>query len=153
MKTRLFSVIHSGRMIDHRHKLKREKFRLARRNFHSKHSQAVTQDAQRGCTISALGIFKTKVDKALNNLAWPEMLFNHRFGKAIAPALSLTNFKQMRGWHWKIIPKTCHGQTWKTRVIMGNNPLQPGESKDHSKVNYFLQKSLWNSLAISIFFF
>lgn len=69
MKAMLFSVVNSGRMIDHHHKLKREEFRLARRNFHSKHSQAVTQDAQRRCTISALGIFKIKMDKALSNLA------------------------------------------------------------------------------------
>lgn len=69
MKAKLFSVVNSGRMIDHHHKLKREEFRLARRYFHSKHSQAVTQDAQRGCTISALNIFKTRMSKALSNLA------------------------------------------------------------------------------------
>lgn len=67
MEARLFSVVHGGRMGDNCHKLKRG-FRLARRNFHSKDSQAVAKVAQRDCRVSALGIFKTQMEKALSNL-------------------------------------------------------------------------------------
>lgn len=43
--------------------------------------------------------------------------------------------------------------SWADMIKEGNNLLQPGKSKDYSKVTYFLQKSLWNSLAISYDFF
>jgi len=68
MEARLFSVVHGRRMTDNCHKLKREKFRLARRNFHCKGSQAVAKVAQRGCRVSALGVFKTQVEIAPSNL-------------------------------------------------------------------------------------
>lgn len=43
MEARLFSTVRGGGMRDNHHKLKREKYRLTKRNFHSKDSQAVVQ--------------------------------------------------------------------------------------------------------------
>lgn len=69
-----------GRLMDNRHKLKEERFRLDKRKlFHNEDSQAMKAAVQGGC---AFKVFKSRLDK-VPQAPWSDVLSDPALGRRL----------------------------------------------------------------------